>query len=104
MEDKYMRAARAAAEKGTLERMADAIKAEIERPEPLVPGVRYKNTEANQKRVDNTKCYNVWGEEGTVYIGYLIWERWNINVNGGYMADETITSFSLIPDGEVQDE
>jgi hypothetical protein len=123
MEDKYMRAARAAAEKGTLERMAEAIKAEIERPEPLVPGVRYRNTEANRRRIDSDKNYKefsipvivykevvddvigetfyvpeiaYWNNDGSSWIGLSY-------SNGGDDIDD-IASFALIPNGEVQNE
>ena len=111
MEEKYMRAANAAWEYiygehgiGGVKKLAEAIKAEIERPEPLVVGVRYRNTEANRKRADEEKFYNVWDQNGSIYIGWVFGGKWQIDVAGLCMEDNTIASFSPIPDGEVQDE
>lgn len=77
--DKYMRAAKAALryikEKGycgVVENpyssltIAGLVKEELERPEPLIPGVRYRNTEANRGRlpfplgsalIEKNKCF-----------------------------------------------
>lgn len=110
MEDKYMRAARAV-EKYTdggwdIACIAETLKAEIERPEPLLPGVRYRNTEANRERLPfpldsnrNTKPVIV-GYGTTVDIAMCTGfydDRWT-------RADMHPEWFSLIPDGEVQDE
>jgi hypothetical protein len=118
---KYMRAADEAwswfvnqrSEKFPLEGLAEAIKAEIERQEPLVPGVRYRNTEANRQRIPMYNSVStvdvVYEFENNPYIGYYIacesegrgWHKFCRVVEAP--ADEP-TWFSLIPDGKVQDE
>jgi hypothetical protein len=111
MEDKYIRASKAILDKMggkyvplRVLLVAETIKAEIEREEPLVPGVRYRNTEANRKRADEEKFYNVWDQNGSIYIGWVFGGKWQIDVAGLCMEDNTIASFSPIPDGEAQDE
>ena len=111
MEEKYVRAVKAIlvllgieATPTRCENLCEALKSEIERPEPLVVGVRYRNTEANRKRADEEKFYNVWDQNGSIYIGWVFGGKWQIDVAGLCMEDNTIASFSPIPDGEVQDE
>ena len=86
----------------------EAIKAEIERLEPLVPGVRYRNTEANRRRIP-TVVDAITGTHRSVCV--LVWEsdddKWPdvqyVIVDGpGFAAD--IVCFSIISDGKVQDE
>jgi len=111
MEDKYIRASKAILDKMggkyvplRVLLVAETIKAEIEREEPLVPGVRYRNTEANRKRVNKEKFYNVWDREGASYIGFFGGLGWHIHTPYGIIVDESIVSFSSLPEGEVQDE
>jgi hypothetical protein len=108
MEDKYMRAAKAAAEGGTFERIAEAIKAEIERPEPLIPGVRYKNTEANRKRIPmEDKAYSEYitvGWENIITTGYMSRVGWLMMGLDQPQPAIKPEWFAIIPDGEVQDE
>jgi hypothetical protein len=78
--------------------VAKLIQDTIERPEPLLPGVRYRNTDKNRARIPkNTTAALFWltGRQPP----YVMYE------------DELCTydlseyeSFALIPDGEVQDE
>jgi hypothetical protein len=130
MEEKYMRAANAAWEYiygehgiGGVKKLAEAIKAEIERPEPLVTGVRYRNTEANRNRIACDKEYREFSIPVIVYkevddvvkgetflapeIAYWnnednSWVGLSYNNSGDEIND--IAAFALIPDGEVQDE
>jgi hypothetical protein len=108
---KYMRAADEAwswfvnqrSEKFPLEGLAEAIKAEIERPEPLVPGVLYKNTPENRIRI-NTDYPVIIGKSNERGLAY-----WLPGVNMWKTKTEIYGKdypnwFALIPDGEVQDE
>jgi hypothetical protein len=112
MEDKYMRAARAV-EKYTdggwdIACIAKTIKAEIERPEPLLPGVRYRNTEANRKRIPVRNCLvyaNVfWKFPAVPCLAAYHKGEWYKEGDGLSRPLIDLDAFALIPDGEVQDE
>ncbi|MCK9592755.1 MAG: hypothetical protein M0Q91_12195 [Methanoregula sp.] len=118
-EDKYMRASKRLLEilrTGATNGMcggdeilfcADVLRAEIERPEPLVPGVRYKNTEANFNRIpmdgDRTIIVNVfWNNSNMIHAAYYGNKVYWRTAEGSRLLRPD--AFALIPDGEVQDE
>jgi len=81
--------------------------AELERPEPLLPGVRYKNTEANRKRIDKDNPVIIGLEtDDNLEYGVALWlpasGLWQEELN--MHKKDYPEWFALIPDGEVQDE
>jgi hypothetical protein len=118
MEDKYMRAVKrlidfllVEEEKHCFdyEQLAGFVKEEIERSEPLLPGVRYKNTEKNRARLPKsingytryvTICVDGQGMLCAVYDSGI--KKWFNTILD--FAEDKPSWFALIPDGEVQDE
>jgi hypothetical protein len=91
--------------------LAEIIKAEIERPEPLLPGVRYKNTDKNRARIPKKNAFRTvfvnafWDLPSFPAVVWFEDERC-FKPNNGFSERVLLLpiAFSLIPDGEVQDE
>jgi hypothetical protein len=87
--------------------VAKLIQDTIERPEPLIPGVRYANTEKNRARIlMETERYSVSvtvGFENIITTGYLSKVGWLMMGLDNPQPLHKVKWFALIPDGEVQD-